>query len=158
LIANAFFRAGYIESWGRGIQKIQRECREHGIEPPVYDFEMAGLLLTFRANPAHVQAALEQGETAQETAQENQRTAQEAAQTTPNTAQETNRAAQETAQETRERVLALLRSHPPITRRELASKLGLSDSGIKYHLEKMKAAGVIRHVGATKSGYWEVMK
>jgi ATP-dependent DNA helicase RecG len=35
LIANAFFRAGYIESWGRGIQKIQRECREHGIEPPV---------------------------------------------------------------------------------------------------------------------------
>jgi ATP-dependent DNA helicase RecG len=50
LIANAFFRAGYIESW-RGIEKIERECREHGIEPPVYDFGMAGLMLTFRANP-----------------------------------------------------------------------------------------------------------
>jgi ATP-dependent DNA helicase RecG len=53
LLANAFFRAGYIESWGRGIEKIQRECREHGIEPPLYDFGMAGLMLTFRANPAH---------------------------------------------------------------------------------------------------------
>ncbi len=25
LIANAFFRAGYIESWGRGIEKISRD-------------------------------------------------------------------------------------------------------------------------------------
>ena len=31
LIANAFFRAGYIEAWGRGIEKIHRECREHDI-------------------------------------------------------------------------------------------------------------------------------
>jgi ATP-dependent DNA helicase RecG len=62
LVANAFFRAGYIESWGRGIEKIQRECREHDIEPPLYDFGMAGLMLTFRANPAHLQAALEQGD------------------------------------------------------------------------------------------------
>jgi ATP-dependent DNA helicase RecG len=30
-------------------------CREHGIEPPVYDFGMAGLLLTFRANPAQLE-------------------------------------------------------------------------------------------------------
>ena len=50
LIANAFFRAGYIESWGRGIEKISRECREHAIEQPVYDFGMAGLMLTFRAD------------------------------------------------------------------------------------------------------------
>ena len=64
LLANAFFRAGYIESWGRGIEKIQRECREHGIAPPVYDFGMAGLMLTFRANPAHLaEAAPDQGST-----------------------------------------------------------------------------------------------
>ncbi len=56
LLANAFFRAGYIEAWGRGIEKIQRECREHGIEPPVYDFGMAGLMLTFLADPALRQA------------------------------------------------------------------------------------------------------
>ena len=27
LIAGAFFRAGYIEAWGRGIEKIEHECR-----------------------------------------------------------------------------------------------------------------------------------
>ena len=54
LFANAFFRAGYIESWGRGIEKIARECREHGIAPPVYEFDRSGLMMTFHANPEHL--------------------------------------------------------------------------------------------------------
>ena len=43
------------------LRPVQRKRRRaHGIEPPIYDFEMAGLMLTFRANPEHVQA-LDQG-------------------------------------------------------------------------------------------------
>lgn len=58
LLANAFFRAGYVESWGRGIEKMQRECREHGAPAPVFDFGMSGLMLTFKADPAQLAAAL----------------------------------------------------------------------------------------------------
>jgi len=29
-IANAFFRAGYVEVWGHGIHKICETCNEHG--------------------------------------------------------------------------------------------------------------------------------
>ena len=76
-------------------------------------------------------------------------------QATQETTQETAPTTQET---TRERVLALLRTQPAITRRELANRLGLSDSGVKYHLEKLKAAEIIRHIGTTKLGYWEVLK
>lgn len=43
-------------------------------------------------------------------------------------------------------------------RRELAKQLGLSPDGVKYHLDKLRVAGVIRHVGPTKIGYWEVLK
>lgn len=35
-IANAFFRAGYVESWGRGIQKICESCEDHGTAQPEY--------------------------------------------------------------------------------------------------------------------------
>ncbi len=35
-IANAFYRAGYIEAWGRGIQKICEACRELGTADPEY--------------------------------------------------------------------------------------------------------------------------
>jgi len=132
LIANAFFRAGYIESWGRGIEKMNRECREHDIKPPVYDFGMSGLMLTFHANPAHLAAG--------------QRT------TTPNTTQET---AQETTQD---KIVAVLRKTPTVTRRQLAQVIGITEDGVKYHLNKLKANGVIRHVGPTKGGHWEVLK
>ncbi|HEY2737014.1 MAG TPA: ATP-binding protein, partial [Thermoanaerobaculia bacterium] len=142
LIANAFFRAGYIESWGRGIQKIQRECREHGIEPPVYDFEMAGLLLTFRANPAHLQTALEQGEI----------TTPIAGPTTPITTPMT------TPISPRHHLASLILESPEVSQQELADALGLTRDGIRYHLNKMKRAGVIRHVGPARGGRWEVVK
>lgn len=35
-IANTFFRAGYIESWGRGTIKMINACKDHKIAPPVF--------------------------------------------------------------------------------------------------------------------------
>lgn len=44
-IANVLFRAGYIESWGRGTIKIINACKTHKIAPPIFantppDFEV----------------------------------------------------------------------------------------------------------------------
>ncbi|MFA7098260.1 MAG: winged helix-turn-helix transcriptional regulator [Gammaproteobacteria bacterium] len=39
----------------------------------------------------------------------------------------------------------------------LAQRVGISEDGVKYHLNKLKAAGKIRHVGSTKTGRWEVL-
>lgn len=39
-IANAFFRAGLVESWGRGTIKIIEQCMEHGLPKP--EFENSG--------------------------------------------------------------------------------------------------------------------
>ncbi len=36
-IANTFFRAGHVETWGRGIQKICESCQNHGIPNPEYE-------------------------------------------------------------------------------------------------------------------------
>ncbi len=35
-LAGVFYRAGYIESWGRGIQKVCEACEELGIPMPEY--------------------------------------------------------------------------------------------------------------------------
>lgn len=39
-IANAFFRAGYVESWGRGTIKIIEQCKEYNLPKP--DFQNEG--------------------------------------------------------------------------------------------------------------------
>jgi ATP-dependent DNA helicase RecG len=39
-----------------------------------------------------------------------------------------------------------------------AELIGISDAGIKYHLDKLKTLGCIRHVGPTKTGRWEIIR
>ena len=36
LILQSIYRAGYIESWGRGIQKIRDACKNLGADDPEY--------------------------------------------------------------------------------------------------------------------------
>ena len=123
-VANAFFRAGMIESWGRGIEHIFAECEAAGIPGPQLRYETSGLWLEFGLPKRPP------GKTTQESTQET----------------------------TQEKIVALLRANPGITRNALAQAIGITADGIKYHLDKLKAAGEIRHHGPTKAGHWEVTR
>lgn len=46
-IANAFFRSGYIESWGRGTLKMITECLKDGVPKPSYFYDMSGFWVEF---------------------------------------------------------------------------------------------------------------
>lgn len=47
-IANALFRSGYIESWGRGTIKIIKECKKAGIPEPVFSYDSSDISVEFR--------------------------------------------------------------------------------------------------------------
>ncbi len=46
-IANVFFKAGYIESWGRGTNKIIDACREADLPEPIIEEEQGGFGIIF---------------------------------------------------------------------------------------------------------------
>ncbi len=46
-IANAFFRAGLIESWGRGIERMMEACEKEGYPAPEWKVEPNGVWVTF---------------------------------------------------------------------------------------------------------------
>lgn len=46
-IANAFFRAGYVETWGRGIEKICEACKKHGVPDPEYMLHPGDIMIKF---------------------------------------------------------------------------------------------------------------
>jgi len=54
IVANTFFRAGFIEFWGRGIEKIRSACQRHEIEKVAFDTRLSGMMVTFLANPEHI--------------------------------------------------------------------------------------------------------
>jgi ATP-dependent DNA helicase RecG len=53
-VANAFFRAGEIEAWGRGIERIVAACRQAGSPPPQLQFEAGGVWLSFGFDPDYL--------------------------------------------------------------------------------------------------------
>ena len=49
-IADVFFKSGYIESWGRGIEKILNTCKSAGLPEPVFEESCGGVQVTFFKN------------------------------------------------------------------------------------------------------------
>jgi ATP-dependent DNA helicase RecG len=216
-VANAFFRAGMIEAWGRGIERIIQACRAAGTPPPEFRYEPSGLWAEFAYQPstatgAPVETPVEMSGKASGkmsgkilahllanpdatipelarllgiTQRSIERYLRQLRQqnrvrrigpakgghwipvTTQETAQDrigekltaTGEVLPITTQETtQEKILALLRAQPSLTHKALSQRIGISANGIKYHLAKLREAGVIRHVGPTKAGRWEVLK
>lgn len=48
-ITRVFYRAGYVERWGRGIQKICDACRELGADEPRYIVHGEDIMVCFSA-------------------------------------------------------------------------------------------------------------
>jgi ATP-dependent DNA helicase RecG len=55
-------------------------------------------------------------------------------------------------------ILTLLRENSTITQSQIASVVNLSLIGVKYHMNKLIRSGIIRHIGSTRTGRWEVHK
>ncbi|MDR0390761.1 MAG: putative DNA binding domain-containing protein [Planctomycetaceae bacterium] len=49
-IANAFFRSGYVESWGRGIAKIESQCANVGLPTPTFINDGSDFWVIFKKN------------------------------------------------------------------------------------------------------------
>nr|VFJ62379.1 MAG: TIR domain-containing protein [Candidatus Kentron sp. FW] len=56
-VASAFYRAGMIEHWGRGIEKMRAACKEHGIPEPELRYQRNGFEVTFRCQARAISGA-----------------------------------------------------------------------------------------------------
>lgn len=140
VIASLLHRAGYIEKIGTGIKRIENAVKEHGVGSVIFSFDSFFTVFFSRVKA---------------TKKTSGKTAPEIEKATQETIQEIEKTTQEITQEM---ILRLIKTNPAITRKGLAEKTGLTPDGVKYHLDKLREQGVIRHVGATKKGHWEVME
>ena len=159
LLARAMYFVKYIEEMGTGTVDMIRRCAEAGLAEP--EFESAGgFVVRIRRAALAGKPVIFTNRTQNETP--TQKTTQEVhgvtEETTSETTQERRVTTQETPGTTQDRILALITAEPEITQRILAQRLGITPDGVKYHLNRLRKEGVIRHVGATKRGRWEVLK
>ena len=136
-LAGVFFKCGLIEAWGRGFDKITVGCKEYGGPRPSYKIGESGVMVLCKACPAYLElknAGIEQ---------------------LPHTTQTTT---QSTTQTTAQKILAIIKANPNVSRSALSREIGLSSDGIKWHLQKLKEGNAIRRVGPKYGGHWEVVE
>ena len=157
LLARAMYLVKYIEQMGTGTLDMIERCVDAGLREP--EFEAAGEFVTRirRAALAGQPVVFTDRNTPTRSTRE-RITTQETGGTTQKTGSTTQKATQESHTTTQERILELLRNEPAISRRMIAERIGMTPDGVKYHLTRLRAAGVVRHVGAAKGGRWEVLK
>lgn len=131
-IANVFYRAGYIEHWGRGIWKICDACRELGADLPVYEMRGTGLRIRFKA----LESALLDSEMR------------------PQTDIQTD--IQTDMARLGEKIRSLLASNPAMTIPVMSRELSVTTRTVERELKKLRDAGKIAREGGKRFGHWIV--
>lgn len=130
-IANGFFRAGYVETWGRGIEKICEACKKHGVPLPEYKIHLEDIMVKF--------TPLEQPPILKD---------QNVLLNDP-----LNVLLDDSLEKI---VLEAMRENSHITQVHLATKLNRSDRQIRRVVKELREKGIIERIGSRKSGQWIV--
>lgn len=59
-----------------------------------------------------------------------------------------------TLKTTQEKLIALIKENPNITKEQLSLKLGITIDGVSYNIKKLRKEGKLERKGSTKSGTW----
>jgi len=54
-------------------------------------------------------------------------------------------------------LLRQIRSNPSMTQKQIAEQLGWSVDRVKYYFNKLKTNGLIKRVGSSQTGHWELL-
>jgi ATP-dependent DNA helicase RecG len=131
LVAELLRRVHLVEAWGRGVPLILEK------EPDVEFKEIAKIFITSFARPSFSesaeQAAMEPIDKAIDKAIDKDLSATEKA------------------------IIRMIGANPSVTQKEMADQLNLSEVGIRYHTDKLKAKGLLQRIGGKKTGRWQVI-
>lgn len=140
-MAEAFYRAGFIEAWGRGIEKVVNGFKADGLTPPSFTVEQGGVTVYI---PREKFVAVNIGGTTVVNPQNGSEKGSE-------------KSSEKGSEKPRERIVSEMSENPSVTINELATMLSISDRAVSKHLKKLQEEGVIKRIGADRGGHWEVV-
>ncbi len=135
LIANAFFRAGEIEAWGRGIQRIVDACKEANTPKPNATYTPCDLWFDFPFSKEYLQIL----------------SSPESSVGQPATSTSKSKG------KNPDRLVQILERKSDHTIPELALALELSVAGVEKIMRSLKKDGRLHRIGPDKGGRWEVL-
>lgn len=132
-IAEACFRAGYIDTWGRGILKIINACKDAGMPEPLIEEKNGGISVTL-----YKKAVGTKMEPIRKAFGKN-----------------TERIRKEFGSEIA-RTYEVITAHPDYSAAQIAAVIGKTVRSVEKYIAKLKEAGIIKRQGPKLGGRWEI--
>jgi ATP-dependent DNA helicase RecG len=162
LIANAFFRSGQIEAWGRGIEKMKKGCTADGLREP--EFDIAANVFTICFQIRNNDKAIAEREIYSANSKGINNGADE-----NYVAEKQNEFGDEFGdkfgdefgdefgdKKTCEKIITIMRSSPSVSAKTIGEQIGITTRGVEKRIRSMKEQGLIERVGSARNGYWVV--
>lgn len=131
-VADIFFKAGFIEAWGRGIAKIVNGFINAGLTAPLFEATMGGILVTVKRVVPDLTVSDERI---------NERIKERI----------------NTLSKKEKEVVLLLKDDPGMTQATLANKLQITEQYVRKIIKQLKDRQLITRIGSNKSGYWQIV-
>lgn len=139
-IANVFYKAGFVESWGRGYKKIAEEFECAKMPLPIIEETGGGVM------------AIIQRKTMDEVIAERGSNVGDLSETNVGDLSETKLTARQRV------IISIIQSNPAISAKQMSVTLSVTSRTIERDLSVMQKAGIIRHEGKDNAGVWVVLE
>lgn len=131
-IANVFYLAGYIESWGRGIEKICDALRADNLPMPEYTVHPGDIMIKFTGpEDKIIRVSDKMSGKLSDNLSDN-------------------------LSDKEQKTLRLIIEDPGYTTSQIAEKLSVSRVSVTKYIKTLKEKNLIERIGSDHKGYWKV--
>lgn len=152
--------SSFIESWGRGINKIKTEFVENGLEAPVYKEEMGGMsvYITRKKGLYGEDDGVNDGVNDHVKVIENKDITRNDDHINDGVNDHINDGANDGVKWSKNEkyILALMSNNSSITYNELQEVLKISEPTVRRAIKKLRTNKMLVREGSDKSGYWYI--
>lgn len=143
-IANVFYKAGFVESWGRGFKKIAEEFERASLPLPTIEENGGGVMAIVQRKTIDEVIAERDGDVGVNVGDMS----------------ETNvgNMSESELSERQLNIISMIKENPFVTGREMSETMSVTQRTIERDLSVLQKAGIIRHEGRVNAGVWVILE
>ena len=143
-IANVFYKAGFVESWGRGFKKIFEEFERACLPLPTIEENGGGVMAIIQRKTVDEVIAERDGNVGVNVGDMSEINVGDVSEIKLSDRQQI--------------IVSIIRSNPTVSAKQMSETLSVTSRTIERDLAVMQKAGVIRHEGKDNAGVWVILE
>lgn len=139
-IANVFYKAGFVESWGRGFKKIVEEFERASLPLPTIEENGGGVMAIIQRKTVDEFIAARDGNVGNMSVTN------------------VGNVSLRKLSGRQRNIISMIEENPFVTAKEMSVTMSVTKRTIERNLSMLQKAGIIRHEGRVNAGVWVILE